>query len=40
MTYTSVKKILIDKDKEEIKRYRALVSHFERMAELCEILKG
>ena len=39
MTYTSVKKILIDKDKEEIKRYRALVSHFERMAELCEILK-
>lgn len=39
MTYTSVKKILIDKDKEEIKRYRALVCHFERMAELCEILK-
>lgn len=39
MTYTSVKKILIDKDKEEIKRYRALVSHFERMTELCEILK-
>jgi len=40
MTYTSVKKILIDKDKEEIKRYKPLVPYFEKMAELCEILKN
>lgn len=40
MTYTSVKKILIDRDKEEIKRYKPLVPHFENMAELCEILKN
>lgn len=40
MTYTSVKKILIDRDKEEIKRYKPLISHFENMAELCEILKN
>lgn len=40
MTYTSVKKILIDRDPEEIKKYKALVPHFEKMAELCEILKS
>uniref|UniRef100_A0A7C4AJT7 Ribonuclease R n=1 Tax=Thermodesulfovibrio aggregans TaxID=86166 RepID=A0A7C4AJT7_9BACT len=40
MTYTSVRKILIDRDSEEIKKYRDLVPHFENMAELCEILKG
>lgn len=40
MTYTSVKKILIDKDTEDMKRYKDLVSHFEKMAELCEILKN
>ncbi|MGB9710866.1 MAG: ribonuclease R [Thermodesulfovibrio sp.] len=40
MTYTSVKKILIDRDSEEIKKYKALVPHFEKMAELCEILKS
>lgn len=39
MTYTSVKKILIDKDPEEIKKYQTLVPYFEEMAELCEILK-
>jgi len=40
MTYTSVKNIIIDRDKEEIKKYRKLVPHFEKMAELCEILKN
>ncbi|WP_353684758.1 ribonuclease R [Thermodesulfovibrio sp. 3907-1M] len=40
MTYTSVKKILVDRDPEEIKKYKALVPHFEKMAELCEILKN
>lgn len=40
MTYTSVKKILIDNDKEEIKKYKSLVPHFEKMAELCELLKN
>ncbi|GAB6182429.1 ribonuclease R [Thermodesulfovibrio hydrogeniphilus] len=40
MTYTSVKKILVDRDKEEIKKYKKLVPHFEKMAELCEILKN
>lgn len=40
MTYTSVKKILLDRDKDEIKRYKNLVSHFEKMAELCDILKN
>ncbi|MEN2985297.1 MAG: ribonuclease R [Thermodesulfovibrionaceae bacterium] len=39
MTYTSVKKILIDKDKEEIRKYEDLVETFEIMAELCELLK-
>ena len=40
MTYTSVRKILVDKDKNEIKRYNKLVPHFEKMAELCELLKS
>lgn len=40
MTYTSVKKILVDRDTEEIKKYSSLVPHFENMAELCEILKS
>lgn len=40
MTYTSVKMILIDKDKNEIKKYKDLVPHFEKMAELCELLKN
>lgn len=40
MTYTSVKKILIDKNSEEIKKYQTLVPHFEKMAELCETLKN
>lgn len=40
MTYTSVKRILIDRDREEIERYGDLVEDFENMAELCEILKS
>lgn len=39
MTYTSVKKILVDKDPDEINQYRKLLPYFEAMAELCEILK-
>lgn len=39
MTYTSVKKILVDNDPDEIKQYRKLLPYFEAMAELCEILK-
>lgn len=40
MTYTSVSRILVEKDKREIKKYKNLVSHFEKMAELCELLKN
>jgi ribonuclease R len=40
MTYTSVSKILIDKDAKEISRYGYLVSEFELMGELCNILKA
>ena len=39
MSYTSVKKILEDKDKEEIEKYRDLVPMFELMAELASILR-
>ncbi len=39
MTYTSVKKILDDKDPDEIERYRDLVPMFERMRELSHILR-
>ncbi len=39
MTYTSVKKILEDKEEEEIKEYEALVPMFERMQELADILR-
>lgn len=38
MTYTSVKKILEDKDETERKRYEALVPMFEQMEELAAIL--
>ncbi|MEG1458267.1 MAG: ribonuclease R [Acetivibrio sp.] len=39
MTYTSVKKILEDKEEEEIKEYESLVPMFERMQELANILR-
>ncbi len=38
MTYTSVARILIDRDSEEIRRYAPLVPLFEQMRELCLIL--
>lgn len=40
MSYTSVKKILEDKDEEQIKEYAELVPMFERMRELASILRG
>lgn len=39
MTYTSVKKILIDKDENERGKYRHLLKDFELMEELCNILR-
>lgn len=39
MTYTSVKKILEDKDEDEMRRYAHLVPMFERMVELAGILR-
>ncbi|WP_035783411.1 ribonuclease R [Butyrivibrio sp. MC2021] len=39
MSYTSVAKILRDKDEEEIEKYRVLVPMFEEMAELSTILR-
>ena len=38
MTYTAVKKILIDKDRKLTRRYAYLVERFRWMLELCEIL--
>lgn len=38
MTYTSVARILVDKDPDERQRYAALVPMFESMEELCRIL--
>jgi ribonuclease R len=40
MSYTSVAKILRDKDEEEIEKYRDLVPMFEEMAELSAILRN
>lgn len=40
MSYTSVKKILEDKDEEEISRYRDLVPMFELMEEVAAILRN
>ena len=40
MTYTSVKKILTEKDEEEIDRYKELVPMFELMEELAQILRA
>lgn len=39
MTYTSVKKILEDKDPEESRKYEKLVPMFELMEELADILR-
>ena len=40
MSYTSVKKILVDKDEEQIKEYEALIPMFKLMDELAEILRA
>ena len=40
MTYTSVKKILEERDEAEIERYKELVPMFELMVELSGILRG
>ncbi len=40
MTYTSVKKILVDKDSEERTRYDYLLSSFEQMEELFGLLRN
>jgi ribonuclease R len=39
LTYTSVRKALIDEDPDERKMYDYLLHHFELMGELCNILK-
>lgn len=39
MTYTSVKKILVDNDRHEREKYNYLLQDFELMAELCGILR-
>ncbi|MFO0754308.1 MAG: ribonuclease R [Thermodesulfovibrionales bacterium] len=40
MTYTAVRKILVDKDPEERQRYAYLLDLFGLMGELCELLKA
>lgn len=40
MTYTSVRKIVIDREPEERARYGALLHDFELMSELCHILRN
>ena len=40
MTYTSVKKILVDQDRAEREKYEYLLPDFEMMNELCGILRG
>ncbi|HSW63382.1 MAG TPA: ribonuclease R [Dissulfurispiraceae bacterium] len=40
MTYTSVRKILIDKDSAERSRYAALLRDFEQMKALCHLIKS
>lgn len=40
MTYTSVKKILVDKDKEEIKKYKKLVPMFKLMEKVSLLIRG
>ena len=40
MTYTSVRKILVDRDSTERRRYDYLLQDFELMNELCGVLRG
>lgn len=40
MTYTSVRKILVDQDRTERRRYDYLLQDFELMNELCGVLRG
>ncbi len=40
MTYTSVRKILVDHDRDEREKYAPLLQDFELMNELCNILRG
>jgi len=40
MTYTSVRKILVDHDRDEREKYDLLLQDFELMNELCGILRG
>jgi ribonuclease R len=40
MTYTSVGKILVDRDPDQCARYQSLVPHFERMKELALVLNA
>ncbi len=40
MTYTSVRKMLIDKDSKERSRYAALLPDFEQMEALCHLIKA
>lgn len=40
MTYTSVKKILVDNDRNERERYGYLIESFEIMEELCSVLRN
>lgn len=39
MTYTALRKILVDRDPRQVERYRALVNMFRQMEELCVILR-
>ncbi|WP_425457424.1 ribonuclease R [Bacillus marasmi] len=39
MTYSDVKKILVDRDEELLKRYEPLIPMFEMMGELAEVLR-
>jgi ribonuclease R len=40
MTYTSVKKILVNRDREEREKYRYLLEDFDLMGEFCEVLRA
>jgi ribonuclease R len=40
MTYTSVKKVLVDRDEGERNRYGYLLGDFELMGELCDIMRS
>jgi ribonuclease R len=40
MTYTSARKILVDQDRDERKKYSYLLKEFDLMADLCSILRS